>query len=164
MRIKSQDPANVNLSISRMKVYSSGLSLSVQYFQRWLNIAGLAFNKSSKFAAASSMGMVLSKKSAFSNGSCNKIGLNLATRMSNVLRASETHVSYLSSISARRASMRHVSCIMNLNRIGIPLLCPSNVLILSYRLSSYFGISFTTKSINSSGSTNISTMRMLTLM
>jgi len=124
------------------------------------NLIGVAFSKASSFVRGGLMGIILMKKSAFSNWSSNRFKLNVATRLWGPVRCAQVATPYSEGISCTRSCFSQVSVLMTLTRSGIPIIASSNLYVLCFGLT-FASSSYAIKSINANGSVGMFLIRAL---
>lgn len=116
----------------------------VQSFVMESNLVGLSFSKSSL-----RKGVILMKKSALSNWSYNRLKLSLAVRIWGVITCLQIRINVQAfGLSCIRSSFSQVSLKWNLNRAGIALISPNNVVVFCVGLTFVYSIGLSVKTIN----------------
>ena len=106
------------------------------------------------------MGIILMKKSAFSNWSSNKFKLNVATRLWGPVRCAQASAPVPVGLSCIRSCFSQTSVLLTLNRAGIPIIAGANLYVLCFGLT-FASASYSLKSINSTSSTGMFMIRAL---
>ena len=116
---------------------------------------GTSIHKSPTLTAHS--GIILIKKSAFSNWSPTHTTLSLTIRPCKVMRCVQitipTTLPHIKSKAATRFSQ--ATLLISQNRGGIPLICATHLTLLTHGLCFVYSISLSVKRINPSGKANI---------
>ena len=124
------------------------------------NLIGIAYSKASSFVRGGVMGIILMKKSAFSNWSSNKFKLNVATRLWGPVRCAQASAPVPVGLSCIRSCFSQTSVLLTLNRAGIPIIAGANLYVLCFGLT-FASASYSLKSINSTSSTGMFMIRAL---
>ena len=148
---------NVGLFSSRKLMRMVSLVLA---FHIGTNLIGIAFSKASSFVRGGLMGIILMKKSAFSNWSSNKFKLNVAVRLWGPVRCAQVSTPYDTGISSIRSCFSQVSVLLTLNRAGIPIIASPNLYVLCFGFT-FASASYSVKSINSNSSVGMFLIRAL---
>ena len=138
---------NVGLFSSKklLKMVSLVLAFNIS-----TNLIGVAFSKASSYVRGGTMGIVLMKKSAFSNWSSNRFKLNVAIRLWGPVRCAQVSTPYSTGLSYIRSCFSQVSVLLTLNRSGIPIIASTDLYVLCFGLT-FATSSYSVKSINANG-------------
>ena len=102
-------------------------------------------------------GIILIKKSAFSNHSPTHTTLSLTIRPLKVMRCTQITIPTTPNCVKSHSTTRFSQCslLISQNRGGIPLICATHLTLLTHGLCFVYSISLSVKRINPSGKANI---------
>jgi hypothetical protein len=125
-------------------------------FQISSNLVGVSFSKSLTFVSGAAMGIILMKKSAFSNWSCNRFKLSVAIRVWGVIQCAQIVIASCTIFNLASIAMPVESCFSQVSvlvspcRAGIALISGAHLYVLCFGLT-FVSTSCAVKGIGPSG-------------